>query len=137
MPLMTVRLRGQSMAEIELSEGSIEAIARRVVELLEERPGEIGLVDAAELARRLGVTRAWVYEHATELGAIRLGDGPSPRLRFDPAEAVAAMRPVQREPPAPMTTRRRSPTGWPPDRPVQLLPIRTPRSVRKSRPPRT
>jgi hypothetical protein len=125
------------MTEIELSEGSIEATARRVVELLEERPGAPGLVDAAELARRLGVTRAWVYEHATELGAIRLGGGQSPRLRFDPAEAVATMRPVQREPPAPVATRRRSPTGWSPERPVQLLPIRTPRSVRKSRPPRT
>ena len=30
------------------------------------------------------VTRGWVYAHADELGAIRLGDGPRPRLRFDP-----------------------------------------------------
>lgn len=39
-------------------------------------------VDAAELARRRAVERDWVYAHARELGAIRLG-GPRGRLRFD------------------------------------------------------
>ena len=34
------------------------------------------LVDAAEIARIYGKTRTWVYEHAGELGAIRLGSGP-------------------------------------------------------------
>jgi hypothetical protein len=62
-----------------------EAIARRVVELLrgeeaEERPAR--LVDAATLARELGVEREWVYAHAEQLGAVRLG-GPNGRLRFD------------------------------------------------------
>jgi hypothetical protein len=42
------------------------------------------LVDAAAVAAMLGVTRGWVYEHATELGAVRLGSGTRPRLRFDP-----------------------------------------------------
>lgn len=54
----------------------------RVVELLggqQERP----LVDAAEVARRLGWTRGTVYARADELGAVRLGDGPRARLRFD------------------------------------------------------
>jgi hypothetical protein len=41
------------------------------------------LVDAAEVARRLSVDRAFVYEHAFELGARRLGSGPRARLRFD------------------------------------------------------
>lgn len=41
------------------------------------------LVDAAEVARRLSVSRDWVYEHSTSLGAIRLGKGPRARLRFD------------------------------------------------------
>jgi hypothetical protein len=38
---------------------------------------------AAEVAQAR-VTRAWVYAHAEELGAIRLGSGPKPRLRFAP-----------------------------------------------------
>lgn len=41
------------------------------------------LVDAAAVAAMLGVTRGWVYEHASELGAVRLGAGTRPRLRFD------------------------------------------------------
>jgi hypothetical protein len=40
------------------------------------------LVDASTLARYLGVERDWVYEHAAELGARRLGSGPRARLRF-------------------------------------------------------
>jgi hypothetical protein len=47
------------------------------------------LLDAATVARQLGRSRAWVYEHASELGAIRLGGGERPRLGFSPA-AVAA-----------------------------------------------
>ena len=38
----------------------------------------------AEVARRFGVTCSYVYSHAERLGAIRLGDGPRARLRFDP-----------------------------------------------------
>lgn len=45
------------------------------------------LVDAATLARYLNVERSWVYEHALELGARRLGEGPKARLRFSIEEA--------------------------------------------------
>lgn len=51
-----------------------------------------GLVSAADLARRLGVSRGFVYEHARDLGAVRLGSGPKARLRFDVERAQAAMR---------------------------------------------
>lgn len=47
------------------------------------------LVDAAELAEHLGVERSFVYEHADALGAVRLGDGPKARLRFDVDEAAS------------------------------------------------
>ncbi len=40
------------------------------------------LVDAATLARRLGVSRDYVYAHRKELGGEPLGNGPRPRLRF-------------------------------------------------------
>jgi hypothetical protein len=39
-------------------------------------------ISPAELAGRLGKSRAWVYEHSADLGAIRLGDGSRPRLAF-------------------------------------------------------
>lgn len=70
---------------IETDPQLVEAIARRVVELLEgQAPADpaVRLVDAAAVAERLGVDREWVYAHASYLGAIRLG-GPNGRLRFD------------------------------------------------------
>jgi hypothetical protein len=73
-----------------------EAVAARVVELLErqERRSARGLATAADVAEQLGVHKSWVYAHADELGAIRLGEGRKARLRFDPervARAVGAM----------------------------------------------
>jgi DNA-binding transcriptional ArsR family regulator len=73
----------------------VDATARRVLELLDEREtprgGRSPLVSAAELADVLGVSRDTVYGHADELGAVRLGaDGPRPRLRFDVEKAIAA-----------------------------------------------
>lgn len=51
----------------------------------------LALVDAATLAAEWNVSRDWVYEHADELGALRLGNGPKARLRFDPIAARAAL----------------------------------------------
>ena len=56
------------------------------------------LVDASTLAIDLSVSRAFVYEHAQELGALRLGSGPKARLRFDPAVARAALSRYSSEP---------------------------------------
>jgi hypothetical protein len=75
-----------------------EAVAARVVELLErqERRSARGLATAADVAEQLGVHKSWVYAHADELGAIRLGEGEKARLRFDPervARAVGATPP--------------------------------------------
>lgn len=42
---------------------------------------------ADELAARYGVSRDWVYTHADELGATRLGTGPRARMRFAVATA--------------------------------------------------
>jgi hypothetical protein len=71
----------------------VEAVARRVAQLM----GNNGdrrrdrLVDAATLAAELGVDRSWVYEHSDELGAVRLGTGSRPRLRFSVAAARATL----------------------------------------------
>jgi hypothetical protein len=82
-------------ARIKLDAQTIDAIARRVVELLERRGLQRReLVDAAELAKRLGIERSWVYSHAIELGAVKLGSGAKPRLRFDPEVAARVLQKV-------------------------------------------
>jgi hypothetical protein len=77
---------------VTLDADDIDAVAARVVELLREQPNEPRrYVDAATLARALSVECEWVYLHARELGALRLGDGPKARLRFDLERARAAL----------------------------------------------
>lgn len=79
------------------------------------------LLTAAQVARRLNVTRGWVYHHADELGALRLGDGPRARLRFDADLIAARLHPRQRPGTAPTQARHST---------VELLPIRGPRPRR-------
>jgi hypothetical protein len=50
------------------------------------------LVDAETVARYLAVDRDWVYAHAAELGARRLGSGPRARLRFSLPELDERLR---------------------------------------------
>jgi hypothetical protein len=71
---------------ITLSEAQLDQLAERIADRL--RQGDCvsrapHLVDATTLAEALGVDRSYVYAHAAELGAIRLGSGSKPRLRFD------------------------------------------------------
>lgn len=112
---------------IKLNPETVEKIARRVVEIL-ERQGlqKRELVDAAELARRFGIERSWVYTHAIELGAVKLGDGAKPRLRFDPEIAARVLRRVgeapEADPPARSGKRAGQPQGS--ESRVELLPIR-------------
>ena len=112
---------------IRLDPQTVEAIARRVVELLEKRGLQRReLVDAAELARRFGIERSWVYSHAIELGAVKLGTGTKPRLRFDPEIAARVLRRVDgkqaADPPARSGKRASQPQGS--EGRVELLPIR-------------
>src|SRR5215475_4276901 len=86
---------------IRLDPEAVEKIARRVVELLEARGLQRReLVDASELAKRFGIERSWVYSHAIELGAVKLGSGAKPRLRFDPQIATRVLRKVGEVPAA-------------------------------------
>ena len=89
------------------------------------------LLTAEQLARHLGLNRAWVYEHAAELGAIQLGNGPRPRLRFNAQVAAQALQARRRrneptaagdEPRPRPTRRRRTPAA------VPLLPVHEPRT---------
>jgi hypothetical protein len=75
-----------------VTEPAAEEIARRVAELISDRVREpFRLIDTHTLARMLAVSEEWVREHAAELGAIRVGDGPKGALRFDPARVRAAL----------------------------------------------
>lgn len=125
----------------ELAPQAIEQIAQRVAQLLRSAPHEhppaddrsSPLVDAKELATLLGLTRDWIYEHAGELGAIPLGDGPRPRLRFDPAIAAETLKRQRRRPvgerveavPAIGGLPRRQPRRRRDESNVPLLPVRT------------
>ena len=86
-------------------------------------------MDASELARHLGVTRAWVYQHAGELGAVRVGSGPRARMRFDVQSAKEALGAGERLTPARPRTAKTRPPSSPAGRSAPLLPI-TPRQVR-------
>jgi hypothetical protein len=57
--------------------------------LAEQKPPE--LLTASQVAQWWGLHRGWVYEHAHQLGAIRIGDGERPRLRFDADEVARRM----------------------------------------------
>lgn len=112
-----------------LDAASIEAVARRVVELIRDEGGSSTvrrLVDAATLAAELGVDRSWVYAHRGELGAIQLGTGSKPRLRFDPEVAwkvlagSASKQSQAPKMPVPLSGSRRRRLGGGPG----LLPIR-------------
>lgn len=101
------------MSAVRLDPESVEEIARRVVQLLgSDAAPPPELVDAAELARRLGVSRDAIYGHADELGAVRVGN----RLRFDPA--VVSERRSAPKPSIPKPRRRAPRSG------VALLPVR-------------
>lgn len=90
---------------------TVERLATRTAELLAEhlkqhptnpRPAHQQLPElltAAEVSAWWGVHRGWVYEHASELGAIRIGTGQRPRLRFDPEQVTRRLaRPPQHRP---------------------------------------
>jgi|tagenome__1003787_1003787.scaffolds.fasta_scaffold20520901_1 hypothetical protein len=74
-----------------LEASDIEAIADRVAEKLRgDGLGRFG--DAHAVCSRFGVSVDYVYAHARELGAIRLGEGPKARLRFDLADVERPVR---------------------------------------------
>jgi hypothetical protein len=99
---------------VTLDHEDIEAIAGRVAALLKTPvPPAGGLLNPKELAEELNVSLDYVYEHAADLGAMRLGDGPKARLRFELHTAKQAMR-----------ERKQPPEGNP------MYPHRTPRHKR-------
>ena len=61
---------------VRLTDGEIQQIAERLVELLPRHVSGERLIDAAEVARRLGISRSTVYEKAEDSarsGSVRAG----------------------------------------------------------------
>lgn len=95
-------VNGTTADELHLAPETIEAVAQRVAELVaavhseapEDRPERI---TAEEVSRWWGISRRWVYDHAEELGARRMGSGRRPRLRFDPEEVAERLGSPDRE----------------------------------------
>jgi hypothetical protein len=116
----------------------VEAIAQRTAELVLERltGGQMpaGLVDARTVADALGCSAETVRDHADELGVVRLGDGPRPRLRFDLATARVAWSARsgsgRSQPSDPPMSSGRRPRKVPPN--VELVPIRRPNGDRRA-----
>ena len=92
--ISTMTGRAETDAGVQVDPALIEAIALRVAELIR---GELSLparlLTPSEVAARFGVSRTWVYAHADELGAMRLGTGPKARLRFDAGRVTSAISP--------------------------------------------
>jgi hypothetical protein len=66
---------------MSFAETTTDELATAIADKLAARAtGE--LIDARELANRIGRSRDWVYGNAGQLGAIRLGNGTRPRLGF-------------------------------------------------------
>jgi len=86
--------RHPSPTTVRLDPRDIDLIATTVARLLTDTrvaQTDPALIDAAEVARRFGLARSTVYDHADALGAIRLGHGTRPRLRFAPDRVAAAL----------------------------------------------
>ena len=84
----------------------------------------MSLLTTAEVAAELAMSEEWVRDHQAALGAIKLGDGPKARLRFEP-EAIAAYKDRRRvKPPEPAPApapRRRSQRRRRPPAEVELI----------------
>ncbi len=119
---------------VDLTPQAVEQVAIRVAQLLRHEqsrtdtstPSDPGWMTAKELATHLKLNPAWVYEHAEELGAIRTGDGPKARMRFDLHTATQALKQHRKEAePTPAPRPRRAPRNPRPYQPdVPLLEIR-------------
>ena len=113
--------RDQPLARLHPDD--LRQLAREVARALRDKesaePLSERLVDAKELAWLLSVSPRWVREHAALLGGVRLpGSDDTPRWRFDPIRARAALTASRSTSPAPALSRRRQ---W---RDVPLLPVK-------------
>jgi hypothetical protein len=90
------------------------------------QPKGTALWPTRRVAEHYGVAVGFIYQHADELGCIRLGGSSRPRLRFDPdvvrtrwplvSGRLPELAPTRRRPTSPRRSRRR-----PADASIELL----------------
>lgn len=105
------------MSDHDPTAGDVRAIAEAIADVLAERglvvyagpSGSARILNAREVSKLLGRSAQWVYAHATELGAIRMGNGPKARIGFDLASIEQWKRDHQIRPPEPRKPPRRRP----------------------------
>jgi hypothetical protein len=104
-----------------LTDADVEAIAVRVVQLL--RPSEPAreFIDTASVAWMLGLSPEWVRDHASELGALRVGDGPRGQLRFDRRRVMQALERRRVAAPIPVRSSRRAGRRQQPRERVEMI----------------
>jgi hypothetical protein len=85
-----VRQRGAHDADASALTPRTRLLPDASAELPQDESPRGELVDAAAVADALGVSRDFVYAHATELGGHRIGNGSRGRLRFDLAYVFEA-----------------------------------------------
>jgi len=83
----------------------------------QNQPDGAGLWTTRQVAEHYGVAVGFIYQHADELGCIRLGGSSRPRLRFDPevvrmrwplvSSRLPELAPTRRRPTSPARARRR------------------------------
>ena len=85
--------------EAAASQRSQQTSTHRTVAMTVELHALPALLTVAETAEVLRVGRNWVYEHATELGAIKLGRGRTAPLRIprDGVRRIVGAHPPQRD----------------------------------------
>lgn len=113
----------------ELARLVAERVTAELSDALDHRAAPAQLLDAAQIARIVGMSRDGVYRRADEFGAVRIGSGPRPRLRFDPAKVAAALAtcPATRESQPPNRPPRQGSGRWrtsDTDLAFPLLPVR-------------
>jgi hypothetical protein len=123
---------------MRLAPDQLDELADLIAERLRDaEPAAQCLVDARAVGEAIGMTPAWVREHAAELGGRRLGDGPRPRWRFDLEQARTAgaalslgQRSLAPDPAPQAASRRRRRVA--PGAGVELLPVRGSEEVRRA-----
>jgi len=117
-------------ADRRASLADVHAIAEAVADVLAERGlvvyagprASARVLSAREVAQLLGRSTPWVYAHAPELGAIRMGTGPKARIGFDLANIERWKHENQIRPPAARNALRRRPRGSTLSRAANLIP---------------
>lgn len=89
--MTTIHLTDQQLTQLADRIAARLASPHAVAHHHDDPMSYVALLDASQLAGALGCSRAFVYQHASELGGQRLGNGSKPRLRFSLEEAKAAM----------------------------------------------